>query len=66
MNEKQSIDYLIEYLESYLMELGHELQSDPENLFLQGKVHGIQHALRYVRMHGYAGKNSHQIDIEID
>lgn len=66
MEEKRSFFYLIEHLESYLLELGLELQRDPDDLFLQGKIKGIQHALKYIRMHAYARKGGHYIDIEID
>lgn len=38
MEEEQSFFHLIEYLESYLLELGLELQRDPDDLFLQGKL----------------------------
>jgi len=66
MEEEQSFFHLIEYLESYLLELGLELQRDPDDLFLQGKIKGIQHALKYIRMHEHARKGGHYIDVEID
>lgn len=66
MEEEQSLIYLIEYLESYLLELDLELQRNPDDLFIQGKIKGIQHALKYIRMHEYTRIAVHYIDIEID
>lgn len=64
-NEGQSIGYIIQYLESYLDQLNEGLQTGYEDLFLQGKINGLQHALKYLRMHE-RGRNSHYINIVID
>ncbi|WP_055107613.1 hypothetical protein [Paenibacillus ihumii] len=66
MEEEQSFIYLIDYLGSYLSELELELQNNPDDLFLQGKIKGIQLSLKYIRMHEYKRNAGHYIDIEID
>lgn len=64
---KESIEYLIEYLEKYLAELSLELEGEPADLFLQGKIKGVQHALKFVRIHACAEKNDGQfVDVIID
>ena len=49
--EGPSFGDLIEYLESYLAELCLELQHDPTDQFVQGKMKGLQHSLKMARMH---------------
>ncbi|AVV57015.1 hypothetical protein C7121_13315 [Paenibacillus glucanolyticus] len=65
--EKESFEYLVEYLEKYIAELSFELDGDSADLFLQGKIKGVQHALKFVRIHAHAGKNNGQfVDVIID
>lgn len=56
--EMESIKHLIGYFENYLIELALELQNDPDDLFIQGKIKGVQHALQMARMYIHAGNNS--------
>ncbi len=44
-------------MESYLAELCLELQHDPADQFVQGKMKSVQHALKFARMHMDARKN---------
>ncbi|MFD0618498.1 hypothetical protein ACFQZR_13605 [Paenibacillus sp. GCM10027629] len=65
--EKESIQYLIEYFEKYLKELHLNLQDDHDDLFLQGKIKGVQDTLRMTRIHERALKNGGQfVDVIID
>lgn len=62
---EKEIDFLIEYFEKYKQEIEEELKNDHNNIFLQGKVKGLQHALIMTRMYNKSDMR-HDIDIEID
>lgn len=64
-NDELSKRELIEYLKSYFAELCLELQHDPADQFVQGKMEGVQHALKFVRMHMHARKKQVSLLIEL-
>jgi len=63
---EKEIDSLIEYFEKYKLEVEVEIQLEPENQFLKGKVKGIQHALTICRMYNRPEEGRNLIDVEID
>ncbi|MFC4808796.1 hypothetical protein [Paenibacillus sp. GCM10023250] len=62
---KKEIDDLIEYFERNLAELLRDLQLEPNDEFLKGKIAGIKQALITCRMYNRP-ENGNQIDVIID
>ncbi|MNO15646.1 hypothetical protein D3C76_53150 [compost metagenome] len=62
---EKDIDGLIEYFERNLAELLRELQVEPNDEFLRGKIAGIQQALITCRMYNRP-EDVNQIDVIID
>jgi hypothetical protein len=62
---EKEIDGLIEYFERNIVELQQELQLEPNDEFLKGKIAGIKHALIICRMYNRP-ENGNQIDVIID
>ncbi|WP_282937674.1 hypothetical protein [Paenibacillus sp. RC67] len=62
---EKEINVLIEYFERNLEELQQELQLNPDNEFLKGKIAGTKNALIICRMYNRP-EDDHQIDIIID
>jgi len=62
---EKELDFLIEYLERSVTEFEAELESDPDNEFIKGKIKGLNHALRIVRMYNKPELGNH-ISVFID
>ncbi|WP_405081698.1 hypothetical protein ACI48J_03560 [Paenibacillus chitinolyticus] len=62
---EKELNFLIDYLERSVTEFEAELESDPENEFVQGKIKGLNHALRIVRMYNKPELGNH-ISVIID
>lgn len=62
---EKEIDGLIEYFERNIVELQQELQLEPNDVFLKGKIAGIKHALIICRIYNRP-ENGNQIDVIID
>ncbi|WDH83302.1 hypothetical protein [Paenibacillus urinalis] len=62
---KKEIDDLVEYFERNMEELQQELQLNPDDEFIKGKIAGIKYALIVCRMYNRP-EDGHQIDVIID
>jgi hypothetical protein len=63
---EKELDLLLEHFKTYKSDLEKELELNPDDEFLKGKIKGIQHGIVLISMYNNDEKGRHQIDVIID
>ncbi|AOZ94845.1 hypothetical protein [Paenibacillus crassostreae] len=63
---QKELDYLMNYFSQCIADLEVEIEADPTNEFLKGKLQGIKYARVITSMYNLPEDFGHPIDVEID